>query len=129
MAINDRTQYEEDQNEKDTRYNPSDAIACLGKALKRLDKMSRPNFTDIPSDICKNFGFQHNIKCEDVTANRVTALTVSCSAEDESSDEEMTDEELAETYKLMYTKWKELCIVCEKQKKVINTLTQENTDM
>ena len=61
---------------------------------------------------------------EDVTANVVKALTVRNEVECESSDEEMTDEEQAETYKLMYTKWNELCVVCEKQKKIINTLTK-----
>src|ERR1044072_8497901 len=133
MAIKNITEDEEDLNEQDTGESPLEAIACLGrklgKALKRLDKVSRPNVMDIPSDICKNSGFQHNIKCEDVTENRVTALTVSCNAKDESSDEEMTDEELAETYKLIYTQWKELCIVYEKQKKDINTLTQENDNL
>src|ERR1044072_9170083 len=128
MATNDRTEDEEDQNEKDTGESLSEAITCLGrklnKALERLDKTSRPNVIDISSDICRNSGFQYNSNWEEVTA-----LTVNCSVEDASSDEEMTDEELAETYKLMYSKWKELCIVCEKQKKVINTLTQENTDM
>src|ERR1044072_1280658 len=93
MAMNDRTEDEEDQNKKDTGESHSEAIACLGrklnKALERLDKMSRPNVIDIQSDICKNSGFQHNRKCGDVTANRVTALTVSCTAEDESSDEDM----------------------------------------
>ena len=64
-----------------------------------------------------------------MTANVVMALTVKNDVEGDSSDEEMTDEELAETYKLMYNKWKELCVVCEKQKKIINTLTQENTNL
>jgi hypothetical protein len=51
---------------------------------------------------------------------------VKASVESDSSDDEMSEEELAETYKLMFNKWKELCIVCEKQKKNINTLAQEN---
>ena len=63
---------------------------------------------------------------EDVTANIVKALIVKASVESDSSDDEMLEEELAETYKLMFNKWKELCIVCEKQKKNINTLAQEN---
>src|ERR1044072_1625594 len=70
-----------------------------------------------------------NDESEDVTANVVKALAVRNTVECDSSDEEMTDEELAETYKLMYTKWKELCIVCEKQKKIFNTLTQENINL
>src|ERR1044072_2015896 len=93
MAINDKTQYEEDQNEKDTGESLLEAITCLGrklnKALERLDKISRPNVLDIPSDICRNFGFQYNSNCDEVTA-----LTVNCSAEDESTEAEMTDEEL-----------------------------------
>ena len=66
---------------------------------------------------------------EDVTANVVKVLTVRNNVEYDSSDEEMTDEELTETYKLMYTKMKELCVVCERQKKIINTLTQQNSDL
>ena len=53
---------------------------------------------------------------EDVTTNVVKALAVKNNVECDSSDEEMTDKELTETYKLMYTKWKERCVVCEKQK-------------
>src|ERR1044072_3257583 len=90
IAFMSNTEDEEDQNEKDIGESILVAIACLGmklkKALERLDKISRPNVLDIPNDICKNSGFQHNSKCEDVTANRVTALTVNCTAEDESSD-------------------------------------------
>ena len=63
---------------------------------------------------------------EDVTANVVMALTVKNDVESDSSYEEMSEEELAETYKLMYTKWKELCVICEKQKNIMNSLTQEN---
>src|ERR1044072_6501380 len=66
---------------------------------------------------------------EDVTANVVKALTVRADVEEDSSDEEMNDEELADTYKLMYTKWKELCVICEKQKKIIHNLTEENAGM
>ena len=64
-----------------------------------------------------------------MTANIVKALTVQTAVEEDSSDEEMNDEELADTYKLMYTKWKELCVICEKQKKVIHNLTEENDNM
>src|ERR1044072_4371607 len=87
--------------------------------------MSRPNVIDIQSDICKNSDLQHNIKCEDVSANRVTALTVSCTAEDESSDEDMLDQELAETYKLMYVKLGEASTLVEKQNKIISNLIHE----
>src|ERR1044072_7284405 len=71
---------------------------------------------------------------EDMTANVVKALTVKIVDEksndgSESEGEEMSDEELAETYKLMYTKWKELCIICEKKKMVIHTLTTENSNL
>src|ERR1044072_3111196 len=125
MAINDRTEDAEDQNEEDIGESPSETIACLCKALERLNKMSRPNVIDIQSDICKNSDFQHNRKCEDVTANRVTSLTVKCSAEDESSDEDMSDQELAETYKLMYVKLGEASTLVAKQKKIISNLIQE----
>src|ERR1044072_3569550 len=66
---------------------------------------------------------------EDVTANVVMALTAKNCVGAGSSDEEMSEEKLAETYKLMYTKWKELCVICDKQKKIINTLTQENVHL
>ena len=55
-----------------------------------------------------------NDDSEDLTANVVMALTVKNGVEGDSSDEEMSEEELAETYKLMYIKWKELCVICEK---------------
>lgn len=45
----------------------------------------------------------------------------------DSSDDEMTDEELADTYKLMFTNWKEMCVTCEKQKKIILDLSTENS--
>lgn len=38
------------------------------------------------------------------------------------SDEDITDEELAETYKLFYIKWEEICMVGEKQKKIISNI-------
>src|ERR1044072_4659695 len=71
---------------------------------------------------------------EDITSNVVKALVVKVDeviVEDasESDEEEMSDEELAETYKLLFIKWKELCSICEKQKKIIQTLTSENTRM
>ena len=66
---------------------------------------------------------------EDVTANIVKALTVRATEEEDSSYEEMNDEELAETYKLMFTNWKELCVTCEKQKKIILDPTGENSNM
>src|ERR1044072_936888 len=71
---------------------------------------------------------------EDMTAKVVKARTGKIDVEvvddeGESEDEEMSDEELAETYKLMYTKWKELCIICEKKKMVIHTLTTENSNL
>src|ERR1044072_5227009 len=125
MAINDRTEDAEDQNEEDIGESPSETIACLCKALERLNKMSRPNVIDIQADIGKNSDFQHNFKCDDVTANRVTALTVSCTAEDESSDEDMSDQELAETYKLMYVKLGEASTLVAKQKKTISNLIHE----
>src|ERR1044072_8731736 len=51
---------------------------------------------------------------EGETANIVKALTVQVDAtEEDSSDEEMNDEELADTYKLMFTNWKEMCVTCE----------------
>ena len=51
---------------------------------------------------------------EDVTANVVKTFTVKQDVEGNSSDEKMTDEDLADTYKLMHTKWKEFCVICEK---------------
>jgi arsenate reductase-like glutaredoxin family protein len=66
---------------------------------------------------------------EDMTANMVKALTVQVTEEIDSSDEEMNDEELADTYKLMFTNWKEMCVTCEKQKKLILDLTKENSDL
>src|ERR1044072_1927759 len=69
---------------------------------------------------------------EDITANMVKALAVKfddVNVDDgtESDGEEMSDEELAETYKLLFIKWEKLCGICEKQKKIIYTLTTENT--
>src|ERR1044072_7803549 len=66
---------------------------------------------------------------EDMTANMVKALTVKVTEEIDSSNEEMNDEELADTYKLMFTNWKEMCVTCEKQKKIILDLTKENSDL
>ena len=66
---------------------------------------------------------------EVMTANIVKALTVQVTEEVDSSDEEMNNEELADTYKLMFTNWKEMCVTCEKQKKIILDLTKENSDM
>src|ERR1044072_5106949 len=62
---------------------------------------------------------------ENETANVVKALMVKGDVEEDSSDEEISDQEQVETYKLLYTKWTELCDVCEKQKKMILTLNQE----
>src|ERR1044072_2060745 len=62
---------------------------------------------------------------EDMTANVVKALTVKSNVEEDSSDEEISDQELAETYKLIYTMWTELCDVCEKKKKMIDILSQD----
>src|ERR1044072_9072205 len=64
---------------------------------------------------------------DDVTANIVKSLTVRVTEDVGSSDEEMTDEELADTYKLMFTNWKEMCVTCEKQKKIILDLSNENS--
>src|ERR1044072_1458972 len=71
---------------------------------------------------------------EDITANMVKTLAVridDVNVDDgsESDGEEMSDEELAETYKLLFIKWKELCGICEKQKKIIQTLTIEKTSL
>src|ERR1044072_3438599 len=71
---------------------------------------------------------------EDITANMVKALVVEIddvNVDDGSKydEEEMSDEELAETYKILFIKWKELCGICEKQKKIIHTLTTENTSL
>src|ERR1044072_9664359 len=71
---------------------------------------------------------------EDMTAKVVKARTGKIDVEvvddeGESEGEEMSDEELAETYKLMYTKWKELCVICEKRKLLIHTLSTENTSL
>ena len=68
---------------------------------------------------------EYEDESEAMTANVVKALTVKSNVEEDSSDEEIYDQELAETYKLLYTKWTELCVVCEKQKKMINTLSRE----
>ena len=62
---------------------------------------------------------------EDLTVNVVKALTVKNNVQETFSDGEITDHDLDETSKLLYTKWAELCVVCETQKKLINNLTQE----
>lgn len=40
----------------------------------------------------------------------------------ESSDEDISEEKLDDTYKLLFTKWKEACLREEKQKKIIIAL-------
>ena len=62
---------------------------------------------------------------EEEITNRVMTFTIKYEFDSESSDEDISDQELTETYKLLYTKWKESCMVGEKQKKTISALLQE----
>lgn len=60
---------------------------------------------------------------EEETANKLMAYIGKY--ESHSSDEDMTDEELAETFRLLYTKWNESCITLKKKKKTISVLHKE----
>jgi len=59
-------------------------------------------------------------ECEDEKTNLVMDFTGKCESCNESSDEDISDEELAETYKLLYIKWEEVCMFRDKQKKSIS---------
>lgn len=62
---------------------------------------------------------------EEETSNKVMDFTGKYESGSESSDEEITDEELTDTYKLLYSQWKEACMVGEKQKKIVSALLME----
>ncbi|MCI65307.1 hypothetical protein A2U01_0086565, partial [Trifolium medium] len=53
-------------------------------------------------------------ECDDKTAKRVMAFMGKYDSDSESSDEDVSDGDIAETYKLLYTKWVEACNVVEK---------------
>lgn len=64
--------------------------------------------------------FDSEYESEEETTNRVIAFT-----EKYESGSESSDKELDATYKLLYIKWKEACMVGEKQRKTISALLQE----
>lgn len=62
---------------------------------------------------------------EEKTTNRVMTFTGKYKSDSEANDEDISDEELVETYKILYSKWKEACIVGDKLKKNISAFHQK----
>ncbi|KAK2359745.1 hypothetical protein QL285_085090 [Trifolium repens] len=150
IAINDRYEkkkknlaFVSNTDEEDVQMETDESILNtimrigreLNKVLEMMDKKSRPNVKDMPSDNFMNIGFSHNNKteerpnkckgskskkCDDETTKRVMVLTGKCDPDEESSDEDISDGETVETYKLLHTKWVEACNLVEEQKKIIS---------
>jgi hypothetical protein len=49
--------------------------------------------------------------------NKVTAFTGKYETSSDTSDEDLTVEEMVEAYRLLLTKWKETCILGEKNRR------------
>lgn len=66
---------------------------------------------------------------DDEVSNRVQAFTTRYESGEDSSDDEISEEEVAETYKLLYVKWEEACIMGERLKKTVSHLSQEKEEL
>jgi hypothetical protein len=133
IAFVSDTDEEDVQCDMDIDESILDAFVRFGrefnKVLEMIDKKSRPNVQNIPSNISRNSESQRRDRNDVEYSNYVTALVGRCKSDEESDDEEATYEELLESFKNLYAKSVEVIKEGDEQKRIIAQLQTEKNKL